>query len=100
MLFNDQISANNLPLDFVKSYLRIDHDLDDLEIELYIRAAKSYVRNYVKLDPTEELSEELVIPILVLVAKFYESKTTTIRSTEKLDFIFAGLLDMNRGNIV
>ena len=50
MTFVRKTTPENLSLEVVKQYLRVDHDLDDLEIEIYIEAAKSYVRDYIKAE--------------------------------------------------
>lgn len=96
----DDISADNMLLDFVKQYLRIDHDFDDLEIMVHIRAAQNYVRNYTHTEPDEPLDDGLIIPILMLVSYFYENKSINMKSTEKLDVMFGSMLQMHRKNII
>lgn len=96
----ENITPDNLPLDFVKSYLRVDHDFDDIEIQLMINSAQSYVRNTLRVEKDEELDTELVIPMLTLIAHFYENKTTTMKSTEKADVIFSSILSLHRKEIL
>lgn len=96
----EEINPQSIPLNFVKDYLRVDHDLDDIEISLYIKSAISYVRNYIKAEKEDELDDELLIPILNLIAYFYENKTTTMKSTEKIGAIFNSMLDLNRNGVL
>lgn len=96
----EEINPQCLPLQFVKDYLRVDHDLDDIEISVYIKAAESYVRNFIKAKPNEELDSELLIPMLSLIAYFYENKSVNMKSTEKTSAIFNSILDLHRGEIL
>ena len=98
MNFRNIEFADDLTLDIVKHYMRIDFDLDDFELELYLKSAISYVRKYVEIDNTDEkLDVEMVMPILMLVSHFYENKSPVNVSNEKLDVIFHGLMWMNKG---
>ena len=94
------ITPDNLPLKFVKQYLRVDHDLDDLEIAVALRSAQAYVRKYIKIDSEQEMDLDLVIPILSLTAFYYENKTAIGKSSDRVDSIIAGILDLNRGDIL
>ncbi|MEG1482551.1 head-tail connector protein [Clostridium sp.] len=88
-------------LSLVKQYLRIEHDLDDVEINLYINAAISYVKNYTQA--TDEIifqNTELLLPMLNLVAYFYENKTTLVSANNKISEIFSSILNMHRENIL
>lgn len=86
---------DDLDVEMVKQYMRIEHTLDDAELGLYLKSAKSYVVNYVG----EEYSQgvELVMPVLMLISHFYENKTPMNVSNAKYDHIFRDLLWMNRG---
>lgn len=102
-MFNNtetNITPETLDLDFIKKYLRIEHDLDDIELTVYLAAAQSYVRTYVKAEYGENLSIDLIIPILSIIAHCYENKTVNIKSTEKVDAMFRSILDMHRGDIL
>lgn len=97
----ENITPENLPLDFVKNYLRVEHELDDIEISLMIKSAQSYVKNYLKLSKEETIEDiELVIPTLALISHFYENKTITMKSNDKMDLFFSSTLDMHRGDIL
>lgn len=96
----NNITPENLDLETTKKYLRVDHDLDDVEISIYLEAAKSYVKDYVKLGEEEVLDYALIIPMLSYVAHCYENKAVNIKSTEKIDAMFKGVLDMYRRDIL
>ena len=51
-----------------------------MEIELYIEAAKSFVRTYTALED-EELDDNqyFVMPTLMLISHFYENKTVELQ---------------------
>ena len=95
-----ELTPDTLTLDFVKQYLRIDHDFDDVEIMVAIKSAISYVRKYVKQPTGEPLDDDLIIPILTLVAHFYENKTPMGKANEKVDSIINTILEMNRNDIL
>ena len=99
MDFMDIESPDDLTVDVVKHYMRIEHDLDDFELTMYLKSALSYVRKFVMMDNTPDipLDIDLIMPVLMLVSHFYENKTPTNVSNAKLDDIFAGIMWMNRG---
>lgn len=95
------LAPMTLNLDLVKQYLRVDGDYDDLEISLYMQSAVSYVSNYIKAESNEIIENvELLIPILNLIAYFYEFKTTVIPTNTKISEIFKMILDTHRGDLV
>ena len=99
MDFMDIESPDDLTVDVVKHYMRIEHDLDDFELTMYLKSALSYVRKFVMMDNTPDipLDIDLIMPVLMLVSHFYENKTPINVSNAKLDDIFAGIMWMNRG---
>lgn len=99
MQFED-ITPDNLPLEFVKQYLRVDHDFDNVEIQLMINSAKSYVRNTLRVEKDEQLDVELVIPMLSLIAYFYETKTVTMKTNEKTEAMFESILTLHRKEVL
>lgn len=47
----EDISADNIPIEFVKSYLVLDCEMDnleELEVQLALKSATSHIRNYTK----------------------------------------------------
>ncbi len=94
------ITPSNLPLEFVKDYLRIDYDSDDVEIGIYIKASQDYIRKYIGANDTDELDFNLLIPILSLIAYCYENKTVIIPKANVISPIFSGILNIERSNIL
>lgn len=98
MLINS-IKLDNINLDFVKNYLRIDEDFteDDKELELYMLSARSYIENYLNcnLSDFEGINPELNIAFLMLINHFYENKTA-VANNSRLDFFFRQILTMHR----
>lgn len=97
----EKILPEEIPLDFLKHYLRVDHNFDDIEIQLYYQGVISYVRNYIKQPddiPMTDLS--LCIPILTLVAYCYETRTPITKTTERQDQIFTSMLELHRSEIL
>ena len=95
MHIDDINCMDDLDVSIVKQYMRIEHDLDDFELELYLKSAKSYVRKYVQEDYVDDV--ELIMPVLMLISHFYENKTPMNVSNAKYDHIFKDILWMNRG---
>lgn len=100
MLNNIILSPSEITLDMVKNYLRVDHNLDDMEITMCYQSAITYVRKYLGLDSVEELDVDLSLPILSLTCHFYESKSVLQPANEKMDAIFSGILNLNRVSIL
>ena len=96
----DEITPDNIPLEFAKQYLRVEHDLDDIEITIALKSAQSYVRKYIKLSDDEMMDIELIIPVLTLTAFYYENKNALGKSNERMDSIIRSVLDLNRGDII
>lgn len=99
----EDVSADNIPIEFVKSYLVLDCEMDnleELEVQLALKSATSHIRNYTKTPKGTPLDDSLIIPILMLTSHFLESKTTLIKANQKLDSTFTEMLDMNRGDIL
>lgn len=99
MDFMDIESPDDLTIDVVKHYMRIEHDLDDFELAMYLKSALSYVRKFVELEDAPEvpLDVDLIMPVLMLISHFYENKTPVNVSNAKLDDVFAGIMWMNKG---
>ena len=103
----DIVSPNQLTLDIVKQYLRIDHNLDDMELSLYLKSALSYVYGYVGATFTEDYTKtetkipvELSIPTLALISHYYENKQVTVKTTDRIDEMINSVLTMNRGSVL
>lgn len=94
-------SPDDLTIEIVKQYMRIEHNLDDFELKMYLKSALSYVRKYVGVeDPSIPLDVDLIMPTLMLISHFYENKTPINNNNSKLDSVFDSLLWMNRGVVL
>ena len=94
------VTPENIPLQYAKQYLRVDHDLDDLEISLALVSAQSYVRKFIGIEDGEPMDIELIIPILALTSTYYENKTAIGTSNQKIDAILESILSLNRRNFL
>lgn len=66
---------SDLDVDFCKQYLKIDWDDDDIEINLYLESAKSFVMQH--SEKTEEELDEITfstICVMKLVSDFYHNR--------------------------
>jgi uncharacterized phage protein (predicted DNA packaging) len=94
------MKINEVDLDFVKGYLRVDHNVDDDLINTMIVAAKNFIQFYLnrKFDEFEEIPEEFTIALLAIVAHWYENRQIqSADSTQnELPYIFSDLLDLYR----
>lgn len=79
----------------VQDYLVCATEDDFDEIEMYIAAAKSFVKTYTALSDEElEENEYLVIPTLMLISSFYENKS--VEMSGKLNVIYSNLLNLGK----
>lgn len=71
-----------LDLPLVKSYLRVDHDNDDVLIVAILEAAVQYAESYTGLS-TLELCEypDVTIAVLALTADMYDLRQFTVPNT-------------------
>ena len=89
----DKYKLSQLDLDFVKEYLKVDFSDDDKELELYIQASISYIKNNTKLS-VEELDEipDLTVVAIQLIAHFYDNKSIIIKQGSNIDKMFSSIL--------
>lgn len=90
-----------LSLDLLKQWLKIDHDLDDVELTLCLNAAISNVKNNIGIEgEDEELDPELYIVTLNLASHFYHNKSMYIEKTYSQDNIYQSILFMHKSNLL
>lgn len=94
------IEIPEINLDFFKNWLRIDHDLDDLELNLCLAAAKSNVQNTIGVELTEESDPELIIVALNLASYYYQNKTMGADKKYIPDSIYTSILSMHNNKIL
>lgn len=91
-------TMQDITVDFIKHYMRIDHDLDDEELRLYLLSAISYVTKYVRGEYLDDV--DLIMPVLMLVSHFYENKTPINNNNGNYDHIYKDVLWMDRGLVL
>ena len=86
---------SEIDFDFVSKYLVGITDEDEFEVEVYMEAAKSFVRTYTGLTE-EELDENqyFVMPTLMLISHFYENKTVELQG--KKTRIYDSILNLGK----
>lgn len=72
------MKVSEITLDFVKDYLRLDDDTDDLLITAIIQASKQYIKGQTHLTEDElDTYADLPIACLALIADMYEVRQAT-----------------------
>lgn len=77
------MKLNDLDLSYVKKYLNVDHDLDDLRLQSHIESAKNYIALSHGYEEIEELeaNEMLVDLAMVMIQDLYDNgKITTSKA--------------------
>lgn len=91
-----------LNIDLVKSFLRIEHDADDIWLTGLISASKSFVESYLnrKLDDFEGgYPEEFDVARLYTIQQWYDQKamaTFSAKDKQQVDLVFSSILDPHR----
>lgn len=93
-----------LDLEFVKNYLRVDYDDDDILIKTIMSAAESFMMSYLDLDMDEIIDDQGAVPeaftisYLAIISHWYDRREVQSHSnTEKeLSYIFDGVLGLYR----
>lgn len=110
MVTLENVKFSDIDLTFIKDYLRVDYNDDDIELTLYLMSAKAYIIDHsgknnlldkdgiTQLDPLSELDKIGYSPILLLklVADMYTNKSATVDSNIKEDVIFKMLMNKIR----
>lgn len=72
----DIINPGNMPLSMVKQYLVVDHNDEDLLIQMYMKTAQKNLATLLKSDvETTNENEELNIVYLKILMDMYENKS-------------------------
>ena len=77
------MKLNDLNLDYVKKYLNVDHELDDLRLQSHIESVKHYITLSHGYDEKEELeSNEMLADIaMIMIQDLYDKgKITTSKA--------------------
>ena len=94
------IELPEIDLDFFKNWVRVDHDLDDLELSLCLAAAKSNVSNIINDEITEDSDPELFIVILNLASYYYQNKTMGADKKYVPDSIYTSIMNMHNKRLL
>ena len=88
-----RFKLSEVNLNLVKSYLQIDYTDDDLQLELMIDAAKSYLYDNINCDPEYlDTKPDLVVACLQIISHFYENKSIVVATNTKLDMMLQSIL--------
>lgn len=78
-------------------YLRID---EEESLQMYLDAAKSFVKDYTSLSDEEMDAKASIVPLVyVLVAEYYENRAFTVENN-KVNAVISSTLDMYRKNLL
>lgn len=84
---------STLDLAFIKDYLRVDYDDDDLELSIMIDGARNFVRKEThRTDEWLDSNTMATIVLLKLIAEFYEDKMTSDDGSTKESEVYKNLL--------
>ena len=95
----NRIYMQNIDLEFVKNYLRIEPEFedDDLEIEIFMQIAKDYLLHVCGLTDEEFNGANMLIPAyLILVAEMYEYRSAMIATNTKANPLIQKYINTNR----
>ena len=94
------IELPKLDLDFFKNWIRIDHNLDDTELNLCLLAAKSNVQNTIGDEINSKSDPELFVVILNLASYYYQNKSMGVDKNFIPDKIYKSILSMHNNKIL
>ena len=66
-----------MTLDYVKGFMRIDHDEEDGYLSVLLILAKEFCENYLRSDFPEPLPETIRQAQLLVISHFYENRNGT-----------------------
>ena len=94
------MTANQVSVEDVKEYLRLDDNEDDAAIGTILTAAKSFIQSYTGLSALEtDKYEDLTAAVLVLVAEMYDNRLYTVES-DKINPIAKSIMDLHAVNLL
>lgn len=102
--FKSSNSLNDVGVDIseLKSYLRVEHDLDDKEITSMFNVAERYILDYtgMSMEEYEMRLPSLKIVIYMLVASMYDIRGSQLANVTRIvnNPLCDNLLDMYKNN--
>lgn len=92
------MQIREITLDVVKSYINVDHDIDDILIQLFMDDAKSNIMSYTDLSEFElDIEDGLAIVYLCLIADMYENRGMTT-NTNNVNEVITKILNLHDCN--
>ena len=95
----NKIYMQNIDLDIIKNYLRIEQEFkdDDLEIEIFMHVAKDYLQKVCGLTEDEFLDANTLIPAyLILVSEMYEYRSAMVQTNTKANPLIQRYINSSR----
>lgn len=98
----NDVTPQDIDLEIVKNYLRIDFDDvdNDRMLNIILASAKSFVQTYLnwKFVDVDEIPLEITIALLAIVEHWYKNRGVMSEdaTTKELPYVFAGILNMHR----
>lgn len=91
------MKVSEIKVDDLKNYLRTD---DSTQLEIFLSAAKSFVRGYTGLDDSGVDSHDDLVPVIfVLVSDMYENREYMVQK-DKVNRMVQYTLDMYSTNLL
>lgn len=91
----------DITIDYIKLYLRVDDNVDDVLIESLLSSAISYIKAYTGLTDEELNAYESLTPIiLIYISNLYDNRTLEVneRVNKSKNSLINGTLDLYRKN--
>lgn len=92
------MKMSEVTLDFVKNYLRVDGDEDDVLLSAYLTAGIEYIKSYTGNDDIDS-HEEVTIALLCIIADAYEVRQFTTSTTD-ISPVVEGILNIHCNNLI
>lgn len=95
----NKIYMQNIDLEFVKNYLRIEQDFtdDDIELQIFMQVAKDYLQKVCGLTEDEFLDANTLIPAyLILVSEMYEYRSAMVQTNTKANPLIQRYINTSR----
>lgn len=98
----ENVKPQDIDLNIVKNYLRIDFDDSDNDrmLAIILASGKSFVQSYLnwKFTEVDEVPMEITIALLAIVEHWYKNRGVMAEDTtvRELPYVFSGILDMHR----
>lgn len=97
----EKITPGNMPLSMVKQYLVVDHNDEDLLIQMYMQTARKNLATLLKSDvEITNDNEELNIVYLKILMDMYENKSLQFSNNIYMDPFVVSVLSCHTKEIL